>query len=593
MSTMTIPDVRRCNPDALEQLAQRLRREQSRMLEVLAVLLLRRVSRILWLGPAADAATARYGVVSGRVRDIITGLGTSAVCLDQAAAQLSAATMLLLRAGVTAVQEGGFVDEWGHLQMPAPSAGTDPTHLAVRARREGLLRAEVEALVARALVVARSTDDALAQALLAAGHGGSASSTSAATASAAALAAGGVLLPPPAATGPLGAYQNAAWWTSLTPAQKRRVLAEHPDWVGARDGVAATDRHSANLVLLARLQVEARAQLHEIMTRGTPGHYADELRARRRLDELQAVRDVLGRHDGGSRTLLMIDGSGELLEVAMAVGDVDHAEHVATFVGGFTTTVGGDLRRYDETFNRMKGEARLFERGELAVVTWMGYPAPQYSGVLRPSSSVLGGGLARGYSDELAKFTDGIDASREQWVHQTLIAHSYGSVVAGNALLKPHAVSDVAVFGSPGLPFSSATQAGLKAGGLNVLRAKRDPVSAAGPVVHGHEAETVAGSVWLSTEASKDAVNVWRASSGHSEYLEAGTTSEHNVLALAMLRDDLIVPAGDDECNSHFSLSRAQTLVAEGMTGRPLTQWGQRPAPTKAQLRALLVMPVR
>lgn len=582
---MTIPDVRRCRPGALEQVAQQLRREQSKMLQVLAALMMRRLLLQAWKGPAADAATARYGVVAVRVRDGVTGLGTSAACLDAAAAQLRLARTMLGRAGEMAAQSGGFVDEWGQLRMPPPVVGLDPAYLAVRARLEGLLRAEVEALVARTLVVARVADDALARALVGAANGGSSAGATGVWVS------GGGLTSPPAAVGPLGAYESAAWWGSLTPAQKRGMLAEHPEWVGPRDGVPASDRHTANLVLLARLETQARRRLVELTQGAGPGSSLVTRAARERLDELQAVREVLARHDGGERTLLMIDGSGGLLEAAVAVGDVDAAEHVATFVGGFTTTVGGDLGRYDRTFNRMKSDARSKQRGKLAVVTWLGYPAPQYDGALEPGRTVLGRGLARGYSDELAKLTNGIDASREQVVHQTLLAHSYGSVVAGEALLRPHSVSDVVVFGSPGLPFRSVAQAGLKPGGLNVLRAKYDPVAASGPLVHGHEAETVAGSLWLSTEASKDAVNLWRASGGHSEYLEPGTTSEHNLVAVAMLRDDLTVKAGDDERTSHVSVAHATSIVDEVLSGG--AEWGLWPGPTDQQIRDLAARPVR
>ena len=58
-------------------------------------------------------------------------------------------------------------------------------------------------------------------------------------------------------------------------------------------------------------------------------------------------RGVLARQDGARRRLLLLDVTGRHPRVAVSIGELDTAAHVATFVGGFTTTVRGDLDRHD------------------------------------------------------------------------------------------------------------------------------------------------------------------------------------------------------------------------------------------------------
>ncbi len=563
MSALTVADLRRVRPGVLDEVAGRLRREQARVLEVAAVVVVARVSRLAWAGEAADAAGTRYLVLSDRLGAVVSRLGASVEALETAAPRLRSALALLFRAGSRAAEEGASVDEWGRVRLAARMADPDVVAAAVQARREALLRAEVEALVQRSRAMARDADEARARALVAAvrGLGGASSLT------------GASVPPPPALSGALTPFATQAWWSSLGPGQRRQVLRDHPEWVGPRDGIPAADRHAANLVLLSRLERQARARYDEVVNAWPVPDGAGRTAASNRLADLRAVREVLGRHDGGERTLLMVDGSGELLEAAVAVGDVERAGHVATYVGGLSTTVRGDLLRYDSTFARMRAQALPVgdDEDDLAIITWLGYPAPQNTRIGVPGVSVFASSRAQSYAAELAAFTNGVAAARGRYVHQTVWAHSYGSVLAGFALLQPHSIDDVVVFGAPGLPFRSIEQAALKPGGLNVLRADLDPVATAGPVVHDVEAENVAGSIWLSTAASKDAVNRWRASSGHSGYLDAGSTSERNLLAVARARPDRTVAASPDERTSHVSADRVGSWFVRARQAMP---WG-------------------
>ena len=192
----------------------------------------------------------------------------------------------------------------------------------------------------------------------------------------------------------------------MTDEERRRAIRERPEWVGPRDGVPATARHEANLVLLARAEEVAWAKAREARRSGWVGNAAERTRADEHVAALQAVRDVLARRDGGERLLLLIDPRGLDVKAVVALGDVDRAEHVVTFVGGLSTMVGTDLRRYDDTFVRMRSEARSVAAGQdVAIVTWMGYDAPQVHEIVSSiDRNVLNAKLARDNAGALADF---------------------------------------------------------------------------------------------------------------------------------------------------------------------------------------------
>jgi len=327
--------------------------------------------------------------------------------------------------------------------------------------------------------------------------------------------------------------------------------------------VPAVARHEANLALLARAERVAAALAREAQRSASPGNAAQRTRAAEHLAALQAVRDVLARRDGGPRRLLLVDATGHAVKAVVAVGDVDRAEHVVTFVGGLSTMVGADLRRYDDTFVRMRSEAKGVARGDdVAVVTWMGYHAPQVHEIVSSvDRNVLNAKLARDNAGALADFVTGVEAARERPAHQTVWAHSYGGTLAGFASLHTSAVDDVAVFGAPGLPFSDVARTALKPGSLNVLGAVGDDVFGYGWTVHGTSPADVTGASRLSTFALKqsgtgcnqwlhprsDFVDVGRTSAGHSDYLRAGTDSARNLVAIAAGRPDLRIFQGADE----------------------------------------------
>ncbi|MDN5794958.1 MAG: alpha/beta hydrolase family protein [Intrasporangium sp.] len=517
-----------------------------------------------WSGPAAQASFTRTSEAVGALGEIANRLVVTAHALARLADLMQASLELVRHAERRAAEGGGQVDGLGQLILPRLVV-LDPVLAAHLVRQESLLREEVFRDVRQAESLARQADDEAAGRLVAAVRG-----------PADALPPAPAKLPVPAPPSlpdngfihPDSVFANASWWRSLTPEEKGRAIRDHPQWVGPRDGLPAWARHQANLELLARAERNVAARL--AAARRNPFHllpepWEDEVeRAERYAQALRTVRDVVSRQDGVPRQLLAIGGADGLVTAVVAVGDVDRADHVATFVGGFTTTVKGDLRPLDSELVGMRHEATAVAQdgAEVAVVAWLGYPAPQISGLSQWRRSVATDSIARDRADELAAFLTGLDAARDTPLHSTLWAHSYGSAVAGNALLLPGDIDDVVLFGSPGVPIRKLESTGLKPGGLNVLDAPTDVVPLLAPAFPGVSALRVPGARRLATMHVNGMPERLRTSFGHSQYTAPGTLSRHNLIAVAAGRPDLVIPASEQEVQFRAFLLRTGLAVA-------------------------------
>ncbi|MGW5239060.1 alpha/beta hydrolase [Monashia sp. NPDC004114] len=580
--TISVGAIRSSRPEQLSATSRRLEEQREQVRQIIQTVLLGGRQERRWSGLASTAATNRSALVVGRLAGLAASIGASGQALSHAALRLAAAAELVHQADRRAAAAGAWVDHDGQIFLPVRGTSGDPVLDAHVAREDELMRAEVMAALAEAVRVAALTDLELALGLLAAALESPASTprtrqtprTQGGPNGASVMSGTGVLSvvpPPPPGRDARSVYASSAWWRSLTDEESGRVIADHPQWVGPRDGIPASDRHAANLVLLARAERDAQDGARR--AEGAPlWDGSERTRAHDRLEDLRAIREVLSRRDGVQRRLLLVDATDTNVKVVVALGDPDRARHVVTYVGGLSTTARGDLRRYDDDLERLRAQALTVARGDdVAAVTWMGYNAPQVSEIVTSiDRNVLNAKLARDNADALADFVTGLDAARDRPAHQVVWAHSYDAVLAGFAVLRTSAIDDVAIFGAPGLPFSSVAETGLKPGALNVLHAIGDDVADYGWIVHGTKAADVLGATRLSTFALKkpgsgcnhwlrprsDFVDLRRTAVGHSDYMRDGTDSARNLVAVLAGRPDLLSPESSDE--------RACTTIGPG-----------------------------
>jgi hypothetical protein len=359
-------------------------------------------------------------------------------------------------------------------------------------------------------------------------------------------------LAPPAAPPARGSpADNTAWWKSLGTLQQQRVIREHPDWIGNRDGISFTDRDVANRALLNvnRLWLVAEKRRLEAVLAGDWlfGAFTNDDAALAQVkDKLASIAVIeASLASPGERQLLLLDLSQVRAQAAIANGNVETADNVAVFVPGMSSNVTDTMKEYDTAMRHMQQRAQLesirahpAQASTTATVTWIGYQTPEPGlDLLNPDKSVATDATAKDGAASLVPFLKGIGAARiGDDPHLTLLGHSYGSTTAGLALQHETGVDDAVFFGSPGLGTNHLGDLRLAPGHAFYIEARDDAVGdlgALGPF--GVDPSHLDGIQHASARESTVVdpvtgdIRHFKEVTGHSNYLVDNSTSQYNL----------------------------------------------------------------
>ena len=282
----------------------------------------------------------------------------------------------------------------------------------------------------------------------------------------------------------------SVWWALLSESEREALINKDPEKYGNLNGIDMASRARANeLALLgpknlagehipgAGLLGEAEneyGRLEEAVNTairtgaGSPMHLNTLIKQKddawKRLQDLRALRDQL-RDDDVTLVALQPGAPGENVRAALAIGDVDHADHVATLVPGRTTNCrdsAGLNVGYAQNLRAAAAEQGKIDESKVATIAWMNYHAPQAGADL----SVLVTDRAEAGAAPLRNFMTGIHTWRSERgmdVHQSAITHSYGSTTGGFAMrdIGEGIVDDFVYTGSPGAGVYSVETLGV------------------------------------------------------------------------------------------------------------------------------------
>ncbi|MFK0290885.1 alpha/beta hydrolase [Streptomyces sp. NPDC090442] len=243
--------------------------------------------------------------------------------------------------------------------------------------------------------------------------------------------------------------ENAKWWSGLSEQERQEYLDAYPEKIGWLDGIPSTDRDEANrkVVDLQLAEYEMKKQNGEL-----------GIRDQRQYEGLQKLKDSLGKSDGSNDEnkrlyVLGIDTKARDGRAVVSQGNPDTARNVAVQVPG----TDNDLTNVDDQIDRvdrLQQAAQDKGGGEsTAVVSWLGYDAPEVDGSMATT------GRADAAAGDLRSFTHGLRESHTgERAHMTVLGHSYGSTVVGDAAAHSNGIDadDVVVVGSPGMTVDHA-----------------------------------------------------------------------------------------------------------------------------------------
>ena len=285
----------------------------------------------------------------------------------------------------------------------------------------------------------------------------------------------------------------SVWWALLSESEREALINKDPEKYGNLDGIDMASRAKANdLVLNGRIDAaghripgtsllekaqkeydEAKAAYERDKDSFWGRQYSDDealeryRNAENKLNDLLAVKKALDDDPGISPITLEFGEGGENVRAALAIGDVDNAKHVTTFVPGMTTSCrrSTDLNLgYARNLIDAAENAGGAEKGSVAAVAWLGYEAPPHPEEL--DFSVASTHKAEVGAQKLNGFLTGIHSWRSERgmdVHQTPVTHSYGSLTGGFAMrdIGEGVVDDFVYTGSPGSAVNSVGTLGV------------------------------------------------------------------------------------------------------------------------------------
>jgi pimeloyl-ACP methyl ester carboxylesterase len=246
------------------------------------------------------------------------------------------------------------------------------------------------------------------------------------------------------------------------------------------------------------------------------------------LRSMLAVAESVERALAGRRPpprLLTLDLSGTG-RVAIGLGDLDRARHVAVLVPGMGADAAhgtvGTVGRADHLLT----EAGRQSAESTAVVAWIGYAAPGWQQVPFATRARMGGRLLAAdlAALEAARTADGGDPA-----HVTLVGHSYGSTVIGAALLSgPRRADDLVLLGSPGVLADDVGELGLSGRRVYVGEAPFDPVADLG-AFGADPGDAGFGATPVRADPAPGLSWPARLAEAHSHYFDPGSESLRNV----------------------------------------------------------------
>ncbi|MFG1869183.1 alpha/beta hydrolase [Micromonospora arborensis] len=476
-----------------------------------------------WQGPAATEALRRFDELDDEFEVASLQTRTAAILLRDAAEDFEELQRRLGAATDAAASVGLRVDEAGRVWTRGMARGERNDPDAELLHRRDLENARIYTdLIVKIVNEATEVDGRVARALgqLKASMPGQYAweynkARDGAQSAAAALGLTEAAIP---AVGSNPADVRS-WWSGLSADERQVYLAAYPERLGALDGLPATDRDAANQLALRTFVGD---NVNQRRDRDNPQHDAALIL----LDKIEGAENA---PPDKRLYLLSVDPSGDG-KAAVALGNPDTAGNTAVLVPGTGTELDG-IRGVINRASLLQDTAMKLDPGgpPVAVVAWLGYDTPSMDTDI---VTVPFGGKSEAGARALDGFVDGLRAAHDgSPSHLTVIGHSYGSTVLGEAASTGNglAADDLIAVGSPGMRVDSASEFNVDPQHVWVGAASDDtliarPEEEAGwltgvPIIGGWLAEGAVGIHGPAPHSPEFGANVLDVdTSGHSGY---------------------------------------------------------------------------
>lgn len=337
----------------------------------------------------------------------------------------------------------------------------------------------------------------------------------------------------------------------LSPEDLTSLAALDPSRVGNLDGMPNAVRYFSNSINVSNGLESEQQRLDDWQPPPSTedDSYTDWVRLKGRISMMRSLLDgspiksAKGPHQVlafepptyGADNHPLDDG-----RLAVAIGDLDTADHVGVVVPGITNRIDN----FGATLDKAALSRQQAGADSTATVAWLGYDTPEFADSVTTDKAEVGGQALHGFMAGLQR-ADSSDL--------TILAHSYGTLVTSKALQLGTADDPlpdrVVLFGSPGLGENVRTLSDLHLPDdypIYAMRAPGDPVAIT--AAHGLDPVDIPGITRLDTDwdGPEDVT-------GHSQYTTNGSDSLFNIGRVLAGDTEHLVVGGNDLADDGFA----------------------------------------
>jgi pimeloyl-ACP methyl ester carboxylesterase len=263
---------------------------------------------------------------------------------------------------------------------------------------------------------------------------------------------------------PLGAHDPAGihrWWNRLSIQQQEWLKTNAREAISGLDGIPVDVRHELN-----RQRINIR--LNELYAERNSLQAAVGAEARARLNK---VNKLIASHEAmlaPDLKVLLYDPEGDG-RVAVALGDITTATHIAVLVPGITNQLD-NYRGVIGNARALDAEAKRQGSKDHGIIAWLGYDTPE------KNLTAAGRERAQRGVNALVPFVGGLRAVNTHHADVTIMGHSYGSLVTGMAAQAGMEADRIVLVGSPGTGARNIQELSMKPDDVYVARVPDDPI---------------------------------------------------------------------------------------------------------------------
>lgn len=287
----------------------------------------------------------------------------------------------------------------------------------------------------------------------------------------------------------------AGWWSSVSRAGQRGLVARMPDVIGNLAGVDYAARNTAN-----RAQLASQLLALEAAVASTPA----DLQAAQQLAALRAIQGALDAAGKAKRYLVQLTADWPPL-AAVSIGSLDTAKMITVMVPGMGT-LSTNMQLWTRAAQNVydaQGDAGAIKRR--AVVAWIGYRTPPEGMDATRDTYATRGALL------LQRDLAGIRAARgdRQQPMVNVVAHSYGATTAALALSRADVgITSFVMLGSAGVDSGLSSAQDLHAARVFVAEARADVEARWGRIERRDPVDPSFGAFRIPVDGANDLLGV-------------------------------------------------------------------------------------